>query len=503
MTRKGRSLADPLAYDRDPFGESNCSVPIFARLGHVESMPFEEMGGSGTGRAGNSRRGSAFGLQARSTCQQDDGFAATGHRATTRETLMGASFSVTGKEDRLGGTLGTWGRAGETSFSGSEGTLALEGQVATALVGVDYALNGWLGGLLFSRTDAAGGYEDPSAGSGTLDVSMDAATAFANKALGEAHELWAATGVGRGQLTLRASGGLGQAVPGQNGADVRGGAPNEATVTGEHASLAVADIDWNMAAFGGRSELLDATSSGLSLALVSDAMWARTTSDAAKLGSLVATEADVSRLRLGFEGSLPLDFRIGAITPTVELGLRHDGGDAETGMGVEMGGGIEWHLSEVGLMLDLKGRTLLAHEDDDYEDLGVSVGIVFNPATESDEGLSLSLRRELGSATGGVDALFSPESLSNRMGAGMTTGPSWSAETGWGFLLFNGRFTGTPELRVGLLDGGRDYSIGWRLAPAKPEARELNFGFEFGRNEYSDTETAPDHRVQIELEMLW
>ena len=53
------------------------------------------------------------------------------------------------------------------------------------------------------------------------------------------------------------------------------------------------------------------------------------------------TGADASRLRLVLEGGRSFALGEGAVlTPALELGLRHDGGDAETGTGVEVGGRI-------------------------------------------------------------------------------------------------------------------------------------------------------------------
>ena len=51
----------------------------------------------------------------------------------------------------------------------------------------------------------------------------------------------------------------------------------------------------------------------------------------------------MSRLRLGLEGSRAFAAGPGAmLTPTLELGLRLDGGDAETGTGVEAGFGLQY-----------------------------------------------------------------------------------------------------------------------------------------------------------------
>ena len=58
--------------------------------------------------------------------------------------------------------------------------------------------------------------------------------------------------------------------------------------------------------------------------------------------SLAASEADVSRRRLMIEGSGSFNTGGGSLTLTLELGLRHDGGDAETGTGLEAGAGLRY-----------------------------------------------------------------------------------------------------------------------------------------------------------------
>ena len=139
-----------------------------------------------------------------------------------------------------------------------------------------------------------------------------------------------------------------------------------------------------MAAAGARGALLEpGADGGLMLALVADALWTRTTSEQA-LG-LESAEADVTQLRLGLEGGWSLSLGGGELAPTVELGLRHDGGDAETGLGVELGGGLTWRHLGLGLAFDVQGRTLVTHEEDGVEDRGFSAGIAFDsgPADRS------------------------------------------------------------------------------------------------------------------------
>ena len=45
-------------------------------------------------------------------------------------------------------------------------------------------------------------------------------------------------------------------------------------------------------------------------------------------------------------------------------GARWDGGDGETGTGMELGGGLEWTLPSRGPSVEARGRTLEAHGGD-------------------------------------------------------------------------------------------------------------------------------------------
>ena len=165
-------------------------------------------------------------------------------------------------------------------------------------------------------------------------------------------------------------------------------------------------------------------------------MWARTTSE--KTGGLAASDSDVTRLRLGLEGSWSVRLEGGGwVTPSLEPGTPHDGGDAETGFGVEFGGGIAWVDPDIGLSLDVSGRTLLAHEDGDLKDRGLSASVAFDPKPTSERGLSLSLRQEIGGpAKGGLDALFVNDPLEDCTGSEATS--RWSAEAAYGFPAFGG-----------------------------------------------------------------
>ena len=440
--------------------------------------------GSATGPFGDTRAGTSL-AQSRSM--------------TARDILLGSSFTLTGATDGSGGSLAFWGRASQGSFDGAErgdGTdITLDGTVTTGMLGTDYARGNWLVGLALTQSSAEGGYGaiggndvDPCpgteadaalcdgavrSGDGDVEASLTAAVPYAALQASERLKLWGAAGYGSGEVTLKPA--MGE----RYGADTR----------------------WSMAAAGMRGNLLEVPKegSGPALALTSDALWTRTSSERTR--DLAATDSDATRLRLGLEGSWRVAMEDGAhLTPKLEVGARHDGGDAETGIGVEVGGGIAWSDPALGLSLDVSGRTLLAHENDDLKDRGVSAALAFDPDPATQRGPSFALRQELGGrANGGLDALFAPAPLEERSGNEATS--RWAMEAAYGFPAFGGRFTGSPHVGLGLATGARDYSVGWRLTPEAASAPDLSFGLRATRRESATAE--PEHAMGLEITAHW
>ena len=433
------------------------------------------------------------------------GTQAQSHTMTARDALLGSHFTLTGETDGSGGSMAFWGRGSQARFDGREGdTFSLDGEAATAMLGADYARGEWLIGLALVQSTGEGGYSDIGtggsgacsggmdaqtrapcegavrAGDGEVEASLSAAIPYASLQASERLKLWGAAGYGSGEVTL------------------------ETAMDGSYR----ADTTWRMAAAGLRGALLapPESGSGPALAVTSDALWARTSSE--KTRDLASSESDATRLRLGLEGSYRFAMEGGdpgtgsgaSLVPRLEVGARHDGGDAETGFGIELGGGIAWSDPRLGLSLDLSGRTLLSHEDDALEDRGYAASLGFDPDAASERGPSFALRQEFGSrADGGLDALFQPATLEDRTGGEATS--RWSMEAAYGFPAFGGRFTGSPHVGLGLATGARDYTLGWRLAPEAANAPDLSFGLQAVRRE-SDT-AEPEHRVGFEINARW
>ncbi len=210
----------------------------------------------------------------------------------------------------------------------------------------------------------------------------------------------------------------------------------------------------------------------------------------------------MNRLRLGLEGT----WRGietgggGTLTPTLEVGLRHDGGDAETGLGLEAGAGLAWSDPASGIAAELKARGLLTHEADGFRERGLSGAFAWDPAPGSDRGPSLTLTQTLGaSAVGGVNALFT-NGAPTRLAASDAGFDQrrFEAKFGYGTGAFGDRLTMTPELGIGLSDGSRDYGVGWRLNPVGGgSAFELRV--DATRREAAGGDAEPEHAIRLDL----
>ena len=84
--------------------------------------------------------------------------------------------------------------------------------------------------------------------------------------------------------------------------------------------------------------------------------------DVGRGGAAFGSGIDLGRLRLSLQASREYAFPAGgSLTPWGELGVRHDGGDGDTGAGVEVGGGLRYQNSATGWTAEGHGRWLATH----------------------------------------------------------------------------------------------------------------------------------------------
>ena len=256
-----------------------------------------------------------------------------------------------------------------------------------------------------------------------------------------------------------------------------------------------------MGALGGRGVLLDGGHDGATLAAKSDAFAVRTSTDA--VSGLKAAEADVTRVRFALEGSRPFGLGGDAVlTPSLELGVRHDGGDAETGFGADIGAGLVLSDPARGISAEVRARGLLTHEAEGMRERGLSGTLAFDPAPDTERGLSLSLTQSVGAqGEGGVDALLERRTLAN-LGAEEEDDLSarrLDARIGYGLGILDDRYTATPELGLGLSDRDREIRLGWRMTERVTTGLAFEFGLEGTRREFMGDDAGPEHGLDVGL----
>ena len=435
----------------------------------------------------------AFGAEEAAPAATDDPFArhgpsgrwndpasAPGREMNARELLMGTSFRAV-----LGGGVGaqltSWGQGASVShFSSAARGLSLSGEAATGALGMDYERGRLLTGFALTHSLGAG----TAHGSGqtyAMGSTVTTMLPYARFALTPRISAWTLAGTGSGGLTL----------------DVDDDAQRYRT-----------DLSMTLGAAGVRGDLVTpAEASGFALALKADAFWVRTESDAVRtpgVWNLAAARADASRLRAVLDGSRTFSLAGGAtLAPSLELGVRQDGGDAGTGTGMELGAGLGYADPSRGLDMALRVYGLAAHAEEGTREWGVSGSLKLVPGG-SERGLSMSLTPSFGVDPGrGTERLWAlPDAHALAANDEAAASSRFDTELGYGLPVFGGGFTGTPNVGFGLSDGGlRDYRLGWRLIPAASGDTGLEVSLDATRREAEGDDA--EHGVMLRGLMRW
>ena len=368
--------------------------------------------------------------------------------------LTGSDFALN-RESR-GGILSFWSRGARSHFAGREGTLGLNGNVNTTMFGADYARGPIVAGLSLSHSRGLGEYA--GAASGQVLSSVTGLYPWLGYQATDRITVWGVGGYGGGGLLLTPQGG-------------------PALESG---------LSMKMAAAGTRGELVTGVASGFALAFKADALWVGTSIGGADgpAGRLAATDAAVTRFRTGLEGSQAYTVagRL-SLTPSVEVGLRHDGGDAETGAGMDVGAGLVVSDSSTGLSLDVRVRTLLVHQAEGFRERGVALSLSYNPTPSMPLGFTARVAPSWGGeARSGAEALWSRETMAGTAHGSFAQGNRLDGEVGYG-LPVGSRFVGTPRVGFSASEYGRDYRVGYRLGVLDQGNANFELGVDAQRRE--------------------
>ena len=358
-----------------------------------------------------------------------------------------------------GGILSLWSRSSRSYFTGMEDALSLNGDVRTTMVGADYSRGALTVGLSVGRTLGLGGYSGTSGGQ--MTTSMTGVYPWVGYQVNDRVSVWGTTGYGAGALSL----------------------------TPDAASALETGVSMMMSAVGTRGELVGSRATGgFALAFKADALRVGAASDLVegRAGRLNASAAAVTRVRTALEGSRAFTLGGGRLSlrPSVEVGLRRDGGDAETGAGMNVGSGLALSDAVTGLSLDVRMRTLVAHQAEGFSDRGMSLSFGWDATPSSPFGLTARVAPSWGgSAQGGAEALWGGQmgygTGSHQMYGG---GDRVDAEIGYG-LPVGTRFVGTPRVGLTTSEYGRDYRVGYGLGVLDRDDVNFELGVDAQRRE--------------------
>ena len=197
----------------------------------------------------------------------------------------------------------------------------------------------------------------------------------------------------------------------------------------------------------------------------------------------------MTRFRTALEGSR--DYTLAgrlSLRPSVEVGLRHDGGDAETGAGLDVGGGLVMADASTGLAVDVRVRTLVMHQAEGFRERGVAVSLSYNSTPSTPLGFVARVAPSWGGeATSGAEALWGRETMAGRAHGGLAQGNRFDGEVGYGLPVgepVRGDAAGRLQ-HVGARPGLPHRLRPGRARPGEPErrsggrcaaARELDVG---------------------------
>ncbi len=352
-----------------------------------------------------------------------------------------------------------WGAGDYSNLDGSGGAVDWDGDLFSAHLGADARLrDDLLVGLAVSWSRVDLDYSVPGR-SGDYELDLTSFHPYVGwSALSGKLDLWATVGYGWGDLEIA----------------------NEA-------QQASSDVEMRTVAVGGLGRLLKVGAT--TLRLKGDALL--TEMEVEGSDEMAALTVDARRVRMILEGSRTHTLADGAqLEPSLEVGVRHDGGDGETGFGAELGGGVRYSNPVMGLTLEGRARTLVGR--DSYGEWGVN-GLI-RLERGNGRGLSFNLSPGYGKTGSGTQRLWQ-QGLHDKIDGERDYGARMDLRLGYGLPAFGGRGLLTPYSEVTFGDSARNYRLGmeWELGALF----ELNLTGE--RHESSDG--AADHAIMLKGEV--
>ncbi len=365
--------------------------------------------------------------------------------AALKQLLDGATFTLplnaADNGQAADGSQTIWG-GGEFRNLSSEGEVEWEGEMSSITLGTDRRLeSGILAGVAAIWSKGAFDYRQQSRGEGAYRIRMTSAYPYWGWSTQDGLNLWATLGYGKGEIQI----------------DERGEA------------LESSDALMKAAAAGISSELLStegpAPGGAVTLRLKGEAFLTKV-SVKGNGGAIDSTASNAGRLRFTLEGSQDYALASGArLTPSAELGVRHDWGGGLEGSGLEVGAAFLYVDSDIGMALEGRARGLVAYraqdERQEYREWGVSGSMRLLPKAYG-LGMSFGLNLSHGAASSGIENLWSRLDTARTTSGGKSTSRI-DTELGYGLSAPGMQGVLTPFAGVALDDGTRTYRLGGRM----------------------------------------
>ena len=393
------------------------------------------------------------------------------NRTMTLEDLAnGTSFNIGMENESTGSTWSAWGKFANDRFEGEADDVNLEGKVTSGLLGADLASGNWRGGIAVSSSKGEGTFNphDQSSVGGEVESSLTSVFPYLGYEFGENKALWGILGLGEGDVTVS-----------QRDQSIK------------------TDTSMRMGALGAKGPILSQSEGDeIDMTLQTDGLYVRMNSDATT--GMESSETEVTRLRLMVDSFRNFKIGEGTLTPSFQLGVRHDGGDAEEGMGVEAGSGVRYEVG--GLTLEAEARKLLVHEESNYEEWGASAAVRIDPG-QSGRGLNLSISPAWGDSSSGINHLWSAKGA-HLFGKNddFEAGNRLEAEIGYGIWNPVKKLFGivTPYFGLSIGDENRVTRTGtrWNISP------NANLRLELSRTKGENKEN-DDKAIGIQGGIQW
>ena len=285
--------------------------------------------------------------------------------------LMGRTGFELGLGESSGGagSFALWGRGDVTAFESRHEDDALsefstEGETISGHVGLDYlASPDFLAGVAVGHSRGEVTYAFAASGDGPDEVETELTSVhpYLYWMPSDGLHVWGTMGYGAGTATVM-----------------------------EGAARAETDIALRTVGAGVRSEV--ARVDEVAFAVKADAFVAEVVAEAVSAGLVLdEAEAESSRVRAAVEGTQAWALEGGdRLSGTLELGVRVDAGDAESGAGADVAGTLRYASLRNGLDVALRGSTLLAHEHSGFKAWGLGLLAVWDPGVAG-EGMQLAV----------------------------------------------------------------------------------------------------------------